>query len=345
MSPGASNFDRLLRHLHRRASFWRVTESTGAGIAIGAGLAGVVALVAMVMNARVDAYAIGICMIALGALMGFVRGVSTRLTPQRVAMEADRQLKLSDLLATALAYRESNEPWKRLVVAQAEREARGIGAGDIILRRLGARAWGGIGVTTAIAVVLVVMAAEPLRVTAGRPSATDSVNIATRTGSTELQAAGASASPVKQTVRPGASRDASQWPSVVDPSENASTGSRVQGATASDGTGGGLAAQKPGETVEQSSTISNVSRDPQTPLTDRGAKVQAGDGRAAAGALGGNDEAVGGSVQGQGRSMHGSDVQMNGPSHGTFGTESRVNVQAVPDAYRDVVRAYFDRQQ
>ncbi len=341
MTETRSHFDRLLRKLHRRAMFWRVAECTGAGVAIGATLAGVVSIVALFSGIRIDAYAIGICMVAWGGLLGLIRGVTTRPTPQRVAMEADRQLKLSDLLSTALACRETNEPWGNVVIAQADRKAKEIGANDIILQRLGVRAWGGIGVTTAIAIVLVVMAAEPDRVTAGKPVATNSAISEIATTTTELQSATAAASAVKQSVKPGVSQDASQWPSVPETNDGTESGPRQAGATPGDGSGGASSAQNQNEPIAPVANRNRNSNVARSDDAERTGAAQAGDGRASTDPTSGTDALSGGIVQGRGNDLNA--TSSNDINVAPAGAGSNVNIQNVPDAYRDVVRAYFDR--
>ena len=94
-------------------------------------------------------FALG-CFGAIGLLAALLRW-PTRLD---AAMEADRQLKLADLLSTALSVRGSADTWAMTVLALAEQRCRAVSPAAVLLNRWGARAWGGVGLATALVLTL-----------------------------------------------------------------------------------------------------------------------------------------------------------------------------------------------
>src|SRR6185312_16176939 len=90
----------------------------------------------------------------LGAAAGLLLGCVNRPTADDAASEADRQLDTADLLSTAYSVRHSSDPWAAAVRISANQWARRTNPSAVILNRLGARAWGGIGLATMLLVVL-----------------------------------------------------------------------------------------------------------------------------------------------------------------------------------------------
>ena len=95
--------------------------------------------------------------IGLGAFIGFLWGVAR--TPNRLAavIEADRQLKLSELLGTALYLLRAPgelDAVARAVVATAEAQAATLRPGTVIVNHIGVRGWGTISLSAALAVTI-----------------------------------------------------------------------------------------------------------------------------------------------------------------------------------------------
>ena len=77
----------------------------------------------------------------LGMLAGGAWGFLRRPTPLHSAMEADAQLRLSDLLGSAMLIRASatSDPWSAAVLASADRRCADLQPSTVLLHRLGMR--------------------------------------------------------------------------------------------------------------------------------------------------------------------------------------------------------------
>jgi hypothetical protein len=159
MEGAAIQLDRFLRAVHRRLVIVRAVERGGACAAVAAGFAGVLAG-AMLWSGQ-DGLVPAVATLALGAAIGLVWGLVRGPRMIDAAVEADRQLQLADLLATALAVRGSEDPFAHAVVAVAEQRCRALSPDAIMLHRLGSRAWGGIGLAAALVVTLGALSALP----------------------------------------------------------------------------------------------------------------------------------------------------------------------------------------
>ena len=161
MRTASTDLDRFLRAVHRRWVVVRVAEAAGVGAAAGCGLA--LLVLPIVLWRGEPALPIVVAAAAVAALAGAIAGVIRRPTLASAAAEADRQLSLADLLSTALATRDraASDPWAAVVVATASARCRTLAPGAVIVNRFGGRAWGGIGLTTALALTLALMSADP----------------------------------------------------------------------------------------------------------------------------------------------------------------------------------------
>ena len=73
-------------------------------------------------------------------------------------MEADRQLDSADLLSSAmLVENRSEDSWAHAVTFEADHWCRSQSPSSVVLNRLGARAWGGIGLAAALMGVLALL--------------------------------------------------------------------------------------------------------------------------------------------------------------------------------------------
>lgn len=322
-----------------------MVESAGLGVSVGAVIVGVIAIAMLATDGTYEMLPIAAGAVGLGAIAGGVRGVATKPSVAAVARQADAQLKLADLLATALAFRDDRDPWARLVVARADRQAITIGANDVILHRLGARAWGGIGLVTATAVVLAAFGTDPDRATAGPTKRNQGgqavvAHIENATGPTIANvAAGAG----RQAVRPGVSNDATQMPQA-DPAGLDAANRPMAGKRAADGAGGTGAAQTPTNPRDDRATYDFASAAPSSET--RTGERRSGDGTESLDATSGNDATADGRAAAN-RDGATAGLRMNNRSRSPIdvtGAASRVNLQAVPDAYRDVTRAYFEER-
>jgi hypothetical protein len=153
--------DHFIASLHRRLLVLRMLEGAGLGALAGCAVGGIV--IPLLLWRGVPTLPPTLAAIVVGAASGLLWSVARRPTRLRAAVEADRQLVLSDLLATALAVaprpRESDRdaeaaPWLRTVLAAADDACRRHAPSQVILRRLGGRAWGGIALAAALVLTL-----------------------------------------------------------------------------------------------------------------------------------------------------------------------------------------------
>lgn len=167
------HLERFLTRLHRRLIAVRLIE----GIALGAlcgSLAGLPLAGLLVWRGGSRPIALVISLTVLGAVAGVGRRLA-RCWPSRLlaAREADRQLGLSDLLASAWSVRRSSsDPWQRSLLAIADDRCRTLVAADVVMRRLGGRAWSGVGLAVALTGALAMLGE-------GRSSATPVVRNST----------------------------------------------------------------------------------------------------------------------------------------------------------------------
>jgi hypothetical protein len=146
-------FDRFLRGVHHRLKFLRLIESIGIGVTVACGLG--LPLIFLLAWRGVWSLPSTAIILALGTLAGIGWALTHAATPLQAAMEADRQLGLADLLGTALLLRrDAADPWKAVVLAEADARCRGLTASSILVRRLGPRAWSGIALVIGLVLTL-----------------------------------------------------------------------------------------------------------------------------------------------------------------------------------------------
>jgi hypothetical protein len=172
-----SGLDQMLRSVRRRWIGWRCLERAGLCALASCAVAG---LLAGVLIYRGEA-AMGLIAIILAAgfLCGALLAWGGRPTLLETAVEIDRQLRLHDLLATAVSLEQSrlaqhdqlDEQWHRTVLAHASQRITNIRANELVLHRLGARAWGGIGLSTGLVLTIGLISANPLVSQARHPEA------------------------------------------------------------------------------------------------------------------------------------------------------------------------------
>jgi hypothetical protein len=153
------NLMRFVRRVHRRLVLVRAGERSGACVGVASIFACAFASVALIQ--RRDAMQLVLPMLAIGAIAGIIWGLIRRPTRFDAIIEADRQLNLSDLLATAYAQRNTDDPWQRAVVAVADARCRSLSPSDVIVYRYGGRAWGGIGLAAAMGLTLALLSGVP----------------------------------------------------------------------------------------------------------------------------------------------------------------------------------------
>lgn len=167
---------RFVRRVHRRLVVVRALERGGACVGVASIFACVFASVALAQGR--DAMPLVLPTLLLGAAVGVLWGFSRRPTRFEAVVEADRQLALDDLLATAYAQRGGGDPWQLAVVAIADARCRTLSADAVIVHRYGGRAWGGIGLAAATGLTLALLSGVP-QPSRARPADADHANVAT----------------------------------------------------------------------------------------------------------------------------------------------------------------------
>jgi hypothetical protein len=148
--------------MRRRWIAWRTLEYAGVGAACAAG-PGLLMVLVLVWRGDPVAFSFASSLLSVGAAAGAMLSLSRRPTLLQTAIEADTQLQLADLLSAAVTTGPCRDhAFGRVVVAQAERRCRELHPGNLIVRRLGRRAWGGIGIVSALVLTLATMATHPV---------------------------------------------------------------------------------------------------------------------------------------------------------------------------------------
>ena len=167
------NLTRFVCRLHRRVTLLRALECAGVGLACTAVLSVLVLLPVLVMSNK-PAMPVVAFLLPLGALMGVAWLLLRRPREIDAAGEADRQLDLADLLATAWVIardRDSlRDPFARAVLLSAEARAASLSPASVVLNRLGARTWAGVGLSSALALTLALLSANPIASQAEAPA-------------------------------------------------------------------------------------------------------------------------------------------------------------------------------
>lgn len=333
MMGSSDNLDAFLRAVHRRAAMWRVVESTGIGLAIGA--AAGAALVGVMLLQQSDGRALAAGALAVGALAGLIRGVARWPSLLEAAGEADRQLNLHDLLGTALAMRSSTDEWAQLVVVQADRRARQLRPRDVLLQRFGVRVWGSIGIATAMVGVLASLSAQPsgALATNPQPRGAGGPSQVRSTSPAETASVVARRSP-RQTE--ATSDDGSFIPAPASSTAGKTSSERNGTSTSEDATstGGGSA-----RTPDVGSAPMNAWSGRSTRNNDTAGQIGSGDGNSA------NIVDVA-SNRTTGRVSGGTSPDQTRVTGSESPSPVRngipMSIDAIPDAYRDVARFYFD---
>src|SRR5688572_11319274 len=163
MAAHPSTLTRFLRRVYRRLVVVRLLEWAGIGFVIACAIA----LVAMlVMRNRPESpLTLAAILVGTGSVIGLIAAALRLPKIIDAAIEADRQLDLHDLLSTAWQIERSRTPaqdFEQAVLLIAHQRADQLRARDVILNRLGVRAWSGIGLAGALVLTVGILTANPL---------------------------------------------------------------------------------------------------------------------------------------------------------------------------------------
>ena len=335
MTTPRSNFERFLAKVHRRYLALGLVERAGLGLL--ASCAAGLPLVVLAIWKGIPAGPLAVGALGLGALGGFLVGLLHRPTLHDTATEADRQLETSDLLSTALAVQHNPDPWAGAVIASADRWSQTAAPSSVILNRLGARAWGGIGLATALVLVLTLLPTYATPIQAADPS-TNGSNPAHGTDSSYAAANNPRRSTPEQNPE-----DLRTNPQAAD-----GPASRPEGSTESRNDNG---RQNPGRdaasgrgeshTPSKSDPLKNATDSTQARRASPTGRSTDGAGRAAKNAASGNSDAsqVGDSEL---STLLAPWKSSEWPQQAQQAIHA-VDSGQVPAAYRDVIQGYFER--
>jgi hypothetical protein len=139
---------RFLRAVHRRHVLLRCLEHGGIGLLVGGFLALAVLLTAAVTGGQPIAMWMMATATLGGGLLGMAAGWVRRPSMLDSAMQADRQLDMTDLLSTAWSLRRANDPWARQILICADVRCHGLSPAAVLLGRWGKRGWGSVALVS-----------------------------------------------------------------------------------------------------------------------------------------------------------------------------------------------------
>jgi len=162
ISPVSVRFEhqRFVNRARRRWALWRAVEAAGVGGGAGAGAA--LLLVPVLLWRGQPGLSFAAVLIGLGAAAGLLAGLLRRPTHLQTALQLDRQLGWHELLSTAMSCdARTDAAFGDAVIALADARCREHSPAELIVRRLGGRAWGSIGILAALVITLAMIWSAP----------------------------------------------------------------------------------------------------------------------------------------------------------------------------------------
>jgi hypothetical protein len=357
MSVAHSYLDRFVRSVHRRMVLLRAAERVGVCLLFAAGVSLLIMPVLMYRGRETGAF----LWVMAGASLfaGIVWAIVRRPGPLAAAAEADRQLRLADLIGTAWAIRNdgAGDAFAAVVLADAEARCRGASPSALRLHRLGPRGWGGIGVAVALAVAL-----HSLGPDSGQSAARASSSPQPRTWQ-EMEAERGRAGNDARSVaaldlrRPRGDAGTDDDPTKTDhpdPSAQRGGDSTASKPGADDPANTAQSADGAGGAGSAKSNVKNAGGPAADPTAGGSAKTATGAADTSTGGggatadtpPGGNASANGGTTAAGGAKSRRPAPVWQSSDWGGDQAAAREAVRSgkVPDAYRDLVREYFERE-
>ena len=359
----SGQFDRFVRLVHRRLVVLRIVESAGGGALLAA--AAMLILVPVRLHQGESAVMLVGAALPLGAVMGLVWALFHRPGRMAAIIEADRQLGLEDLLSTAWVVKDdgmmgcwndgmkeagrlitqnsalkSQHSFAHAILALAEARAAAFSPNAVILNRFGQRAWGVIGLSCALAMILAMISANPLTsraVADNRPSNTrpSLAHSSAQTQAGLLRPNSCNGGTPSRPDFPGARDEA------LDPAQHAEQAASKAGArdpnqtlANPDGTGGGSGRSKSTPNAADLTAQGSNAQDRQ------GGRDAAGGGGAAASATG-RDGSSGMSAGASAKGVPAAPWNSAAWPAARRQAESAVDSGAIPAGYHDIIREYF----
>jgi hypothetical protein len=341
------HFEGFLRAVHRRMMVLRALERTGICV-LGGCVILLILMPILIWRGQGTLELVGAALGA-GALAGIIWGIASRPTRLAAAVEADRQLKWADLLSTALTLRQggNDDDFARSILAIVEARSRQVSPSAVVLNRIGARGWGGIGLAVVLVAGLSLMGgAEKSRseARAAGPRTWQEIEAARQDqGPNSAHFAG---NPDLRRIVPVAERDDQDPLHSAVPDSQRSTGAAATEKGANDGAGGaqeGSGAGAGQSAPKQNTTPAMPPKAGGVDNQETGATPSGGGGRSAEG--GAQDGGGGGASAGAAKPRKPSPIwQSQSWASDREAAQAAIQTGRVPDAYRDLVREYFERE-
>jgi hypothetical protein len=345
MAAASSHLERFLRAVHRRMVVLRICERVGLAVLAGCILALLLMPILIWRGQETMPLVMGCG--ALGIFSGLLWGLARRPGVLAAAVEADRQLKLADLLGTALFLARRREPldeFGRTIVATAEARCAALSPSAVIVNRIGARGWGGIALAAAMVLTVALVTAGDREAHATGEQVAGASAPAMRSWLDAQSPRGGTTStnePDYRRVNQGPAADDEQRLGAASPDRNATAaiekGNAGEATAAQAGTGAGSAQAgrdgDPGKGIE-------VAPGGNDSKTGAGAASSGGTGTAKSGANAASSGAAGAGTDVRPAPVWTSPTWLQDRAAALRAVEGG----AVPVAYRGIVRDYFERK-
>lgn len=339
------SFECFLRAVHRRHVALRIFERAAIGLLGACAIA--TPLVAVMLWRGQDAWSVAGMTLVIGTLVGAAWGLATRPSILVAASEADRQLRTSDLLGTAWSIAKDAsriDAFQQTVLALAAARCVAVSPSSIVLHRLGARTWLGIGLSVAFVATLAAMSSGSLHAETDishGPSATQKQDRDEgRRAMVQVTA------PVPQTHIDQTTHDNDDRP-IGEATTRALAGptpdTRAKPSNDAASSASSSSSSSNGAGSAKSSNENSTHSPPSIPAVERATsadgRASAGSGRAAKNAIA-DDAHAGGTLDDAAHSP--APWQSANWSRAVDAATHGVQSGAVPDDYRGLVRGYFD---
>jgi hypothetical protein len=148
--------------VYRRWLIVHLFEQIGQGMLLGSALA--IALLLLAVWQVMPTLPILLFSGVFGLFVGLVLSLYRKPTRLAAAVEADRQLRLDDLLTSAIYTSDRTDAdFNAIVKTMADARCARHSPSEVMLRRFGIRSWSGIALAMSIAVTLAVIPLQPSR--------------------------------------------------------------------------------------------------------------------------------------------------------------------------------------
>jgi hypothetical protein len=330
------NTEKFLRSVKRRIALIRLLESVGISCLVATGL-GVILIMALWWRGE-SGFAAAWGMLGLGMLGGLIWGIRRLPTTFEAASEADRQLGLHDLLGTILLTRGTDEAWLHAVAATADDRCGRLQPRDVLVAKLGLRAWSGIGLSAALLLTLSLLSTRPADARAGEASSIDTGD-GLAIADSSVAADALRLAPFQDSRPRGSGTDADSDRSFENDQPADGATEATGNANRNGSNGAGNAGSGEGLATTNGSFAGHV------PIAAIGGDDSKSSGQDGAGGGSGTARGTGnvpsGTCSTNLAAKHAPDWRADGKAHAS-GTDSSAN-QNVPDWAADLVRAYFQR--